>query len=183
MPQTWAIPKVDFCQGKHQGYSRGHHRRDIPILLTTATFPPQVLVDTGNHLHISSEQSFFLNLGNHRANIAPSIINMNNSKDYWAIHKILPDLNMITTADNFEKTIIFTNTINSTQIICWDLRKYYGRWWHHCVDFLCANWSPRAKQRVMKIFQKGKIKILIATEAAGMVCDTGHQLLHSWQWD
>ena len=59
---------------------------------------------------------------------------MDNSKDYQEIHKILPDLNMMTTEDNFEKTIIFTNTINSTQIICWDLRKlgyFTGIPWVH----------------------------------------------------
>ena len=132
----------------------------IPILLTTATFPPRALADTCNRLHISPEQSFFLNLGNHRANIAPSIIDMDNSKDYRAIHKILPDPNTITTADNFEKTIIFTNTINSTQIICRDLRKRYGRQWHHYIDFLHANRSPRAKRRVMKLFRKDRKSVV-----------------------
>jgi bloom syndrome protein len=169
----------------------------IPILLTSATFPPRALADTCDRLHISPEKSFFLNLGNHRANIAPSVIHMDSSKDYEAIHKILPDPNKITTADDFEKTIIFTNTVNSTQVICRDLWKRYGRQWHHYIDFLHANRTAKAKQRVMKLFRKGKIKILVATEAAGMVCEhliphftaelipklgcrhTGHQVNHS----
>jgi superfamily II DNA helicase RecQ len=87
----------------------------IPILLTSATFPPKALADTCERLHISPEMSFFLNLGNHHANIAPSVIHMENSKDYDEIHKILPGPHKIITGDNFKKTIIFTNAVNSTQ--------------------------------------------------------------------
>jgi bloom syndrome protein len=94
---------------------------------------------------------------------------MDSAKDYEAIHKFLPDPNKITTAEDFEKTIIFTNAVNLTQVLCRDLRKRYGRQWHHYIDFLHANRTAKAKRRVMKQFRKGKIKILIATEAAGMV--------------
>ena len=43
---------------------------------------------------------------------------MDGSKDYKAVYDILPDPNSITAAEEFQKTIIFTNLVNTTQVLC-----------------------------------------------------------------
>ena len=73
----------------------------IPILLTSATFPPCALADTCDWLHVSLDKAFFLNLGNHHANIAPSIVHMESSRDHKAIHKILPNPDEIMTVEDY----------------------------------------------------------------------------------
>ena len=142
---------------------------DIPVLLTSATLPPAALADCFSCMNVDVKDSFTLNLGNHRPNITMSVLHMDGSKDYKAIYDVLPDPNSITAAKDFQKTIIFTNSVNATQVLCQDLRQRYGSTFCHHIDFLHAHRTAKAKQHVMKLFRKGVIKILIATEAAGMV--------------
>jgi bloom syndrome protein len=142
---------------------------DIPILLTSATLPPAALSECCARMKVDLHDSFFLNLGNHRPNIATSVLRMDSSKDYKAIYDVLPDPNSISSGDDIPKAIIFTNTVNATQVLCHDVRQHYGPKFRHHIDFLHAHRTTKAKRRVMKLFRKGVIKILIATEAAGMV--------------
>lgn len=139
---------------------------DVPILATSATLPPPALSDVCSKLNIDITKSFFLNLGNDRPNITTSVLKMKSSTDYDAIFDLLPQT---TTCDELPKTIIFANSVNETQVICRELRRRYPSDMYACFDYLHAHRTPKAKRRVMAKFRKGKIKILIATEAAGMV--------------
>ena len=142
---------------------------NIPILLTSATLPPAALSECCARMKVELHDSFFLNLGNHRPNIITTVIHMDGSKDYKAIRDVLPNPNSVTSKDDLRKTIIFTNSVNLTQVLCRDVRRYYGTNFRIHIDFLHAHRTAKAKRRVMKLFRKGVIKILIATEAAGMV--------------
>ena len=91
---------------------------DIPILLTSATLPPAALADCCSRMNVDVKDSFLLNLGNHCPNITTSVLHMNGLKDYKAVYGILPDPNSITSLADFRKTVIFTNSVNGTQILC-----------------------------------------------------------------
>jgi bloom syndrome protein len=154
---------------------------EIPILLTSATLPPAALSECCARMNVELRDSFFLNLGNHRPNIATTVLRMDGSKDYKAIYDVLPDPNSVSAKEDFKKTIIFTNSVNATQILCRDVRRHYGPNFRRHIDFLHAHRTAKAKRRVMKLFRQGVIKLLIATEAAGMVrFHTGihSQLIH-----
>jgi len=79
---------------------------------------------------------------------------MDSSKDFSAIHELLPDPNKITTPNDLPHTMIFTNSVNDTQTICRDLRRCYGPQFHRHIDFLHAHCTRKAKRCVMKHFQK-----------------------------
>ncbi|KIL55563.1 hypothetical protein M378DRAFT_134069 [Amanita muscaria Koide BX008] len=144
---------------------------NIPVLLTSATLPPAALSECCARMNVVLVDSFFLNLGNHRQNIVTTVLHMDGSNDYKAIYDILPDPNAISSGEDLPKTIIFTNSVNATQHLCRDLRQHYGYFFHPHIDFLHAHRTAKAKRRIMKLFRQGMIKLLIATEAAGMGAD------------
>ncbi|KAK6996301.1 hypothetical protein R3P38DRAFT_2473656, partial [Favolaschia claudopus] len=65
------------------------------------------------------------------------------------------------------KGIIFTNHVKKTQVLCRHIRRLYPNL-RGAIDFLHAHRTAKAKRRVMKQFRKGKIKLLVSTEAVGM---------------
>lgn len=142
---------------------------NVPILLTSATLPPQALSDVCTRMNIDLKKSFFINRGNRRLNIATSVIHIDGSKDYRAVQEQLPAPSKVTSPQSFQKTLIFTNSVNTTQFLCREIREHYGNNYNSSIDYLHANRTSKAKRRVMKLFRKGVIRVLIATEAAGMV--------------
>jgi superfamily II DNA helicase RecQ len=150
---------------------RAFLRPNTPVLLTSATMTPSVLIECCATMNVNLKDAFFLNLGNHRPNIITSVIHIDGSNDYKALHGILPDPTTISTpAANLPKTLIFTNAVNLTQVVSRDLRLHYGASFRQLISFLHAHRTAKAKYRVIKLFKEGTIRILVATEAAGMVC-------------
>ncbi|KAJ7260767.1 P-loop containing nucleoside triphosphate hydrolase protein [Mycena rebaudengoi] len=143
----------------------------IPFLATTATAGASALTDICKGLNMDLDDTYFLNLGNDRPNITPSIVQMKGSKDYDALNGQLPDPSTVHSPADLPKTITFTNAIKKTQVICRHLRRLYPNLPRNSIDFLHAHRSAKAKRRIMKQFRKGKIRILVATEAAGMGAD------------
>ncbi|KAK6993268.1 P-loop containing nucleoside triphosphate hydrolase protein [Favolaschia claudopus] len=94
---------------------------------------------------------------------------MNGGKDYSAVSNHLPDPKDVQSLDDLPQGIIFTNHVK-TQVLCRHLRRRYPHL-RGAIDLLHAHRTAKAKRRVMKQFRKGKIKLLVATEAAGMGAD------------
>ncbi|KAK7008277.1 bloom syndrome [Favolaschia claudopus] len=140
-----------------------------PILATSATLNPSALAEVCSGLDLDLNSSFFLNLGNDRPNITPFVYLMNGGKDYSAVDTHLPDPNDVKSRDDLPKGLIFTNHVKKTQILCRHIRRRYPHL-RGAIDFIHAHRSAKAKRRVMNQFRKGKIKLLISTEATGMVC-------------
>ena len=140
-----------------------------PVLAVSATMDPKTLHDVCARLVIDLETSFFLNLGNHRHNIIMSVVQMESAVDYDALHAYLPSPSSAITATDFPKTIIFTNSIMKTQIICRHLRRLYSHSLFRVFSYFHALRSPRTKEYIMSQFCHNDIRVLIATEAAGMV--------------
>ena len=141
----------------------------IPILGTSATAPPAVLQDVRASLLIDPETSFFLNLGNDRPNISFEVHQLNSSTDFDALRPYLTRVSNPSSPDGIIKSIVFMNSVISTQLGTQKIRSWLPH--HLCkhIAYLHALRTPHARKRVMKWFRKGKIKILVATEAAGMV--------------
>ncbi|KAK7059556.1 bloom syndrome [Favolaschia claudopus] len=143
----------------------------VPVLATSATLNPQALDEVCTGLNIDREESFFVNLGNDRPNITPRIVQMNSSKDYQAAEDQFPEPASVKSVDDLPKSIVFTDAVKKTQVLCRRIRRRYSHLPKGAIDFLHAHRTAKAKRRIMKQFRKGKIKILIATEAAGMGAD------------
>ncbi|KAJ6514068.1 P-loop containing nucleoside triphosphate hydrolase protein [Mycena vulgaris] len=150
-----------------------------PVLATSATLNPEALRDICSNLNVDPDESFYLNLGNDRPNITPSIVLMNSAKDYDALDTVLPP-----TQPQFNPSPTHRNP-SSSPTPSKRLRSFAATFADSTVatkcsargrsgpafDFLHAHRTAKAKRRVMKQFRKGKIKFLVATEAAGMEAD------------
>ena len=142
----------------------------IPIFATSATLPPAALCEVCGSLAIVINESFFLNLGNDRPNITFYTHEINSSTDYNALRPYLSRCSTPSTAQDLVKSIIFTNSVNGTQLITKNVRLWLPKHLQKYVGYLHANRTPEVKRKVMKNFRRGKLLVLIATEAAGMVC-------------
>ncbi|KAI6140735.1 P-loop containing nucleoside triphosphate hydrolase protein, partial [Pisolithus tinctorius] len=139
---------------------------NIPILATSATLAPAALKEVQHKLQMDPINTFFLNLGNDWPNITPSVIKMRNSSDYAAL---LPLIGQdIQTGPNLPKTIIFTNSIQKTLEIHRFLGEHLPPTCGPYLDIFHALRSTASKREALKYFRKGKTRVLIATEAAGM---------------
>ncbi len=108
----------------------------IPMLLTSATLPPETITDLQKRFEMDPKETFRLNLGNRRPNIHKSVRFMDSAKDFKALHKLLPDPRKVKTSKDLEKTLIFTNDVLTTHKICRHLRQRYGRIFNRQIDYL-----------------------------------------------
>lgn len=138
-----------------------------PVLAASVTLNPQALDDVYKKLVIDKHACFHLNLGNDRPNISTSVHRMKGSNDLPALKDHL-NLSAGTPAE-IPKTLIFMNSVKLTQHGCRFIREQYPSHWHQYIDYIHAYRSRRDKRKVMRKFREGKIRILVATEAAGMV--------------
>ncbi|KAJ6601732.1 P-loop containing nucleoside triphosphate hydrolase protein [Mycena vulgaris] len=142
-----------------------------PVHAFSATLAPDALAEVCASLSINLGKAFFLNLGNDRPNITPSVVQMKSEADLDALNDHLPDPTTINSPADFPKMTIFTNSVKKTHKICQHVRKFYGSRFDENIAFLHAHRTRRAKRTVMRKFRQGKIRILVATEAAGMGAD------------
>ncbi|KAF8168911.1 P-loop containing nucleoside triphosphate hydrolase protein [Pholiota molesta] len=143
----------------------------IPVLATTATATLQTLRDIRLSLGIDAATSFFLNLGNDRPNISYHVHRMNSAIDYEALRPHITREANVSRQDDIPKQIIFVNAVLMSQILTRTIRSWFPSSLHNSIAYLHSHRSKRAKHQIMEAFRKGKVRILIATEAAGMGAD------------
>ncbi|CAA7271578.1 unnamed protein product [Cyclocybe aegerita] len=153
------------------GKLRAFFPPNIPILATSATLPQAALQEVRSQLGIDAADSFFLNLGNDRPNIEFSVHKMNSSTDFKALKPLLTRKPNPSTPDDFHKSIVFIDSVQSSHQVLREVRSWYPRHLRKHIDFLHAHRSPKAKRRAMRRFRNGRTRILITTEAAGMGAD------------
>ncbi len=140
---------------------------DVPILATSATMTPQVLAEIQVLLKFSADRLYFLNLGNDRPNITPIVCLMRGSaKDLEALEFLLDEAK---SGEELESTLVYVNTRKLALRSYLYLKAKLPVHLHDQIDFIHGHRSKRAKALVMQRFREGKIKILCATEVAGMV--------------
>lgn len=71
--------------------------------------------------------------------------------------------------EDLMRTIIYVNTRELAQQACKHLQDQLPDDQKHKIDFVHALRTERAKAKAMDDFRSGKIRMLIATEVAGMV--------------
>ncbi|KAF6746517.1 P-loop containing nucleoside triphosphate hydrolase protein, partial [Ephemerocybe angulata] len=144
----------------------------IPILATSATLPPTVLHDIRVQLRIHPESVHIVNLGNDRFNITTSTRIISSSHDFSLIMSLLTKHGLPPTClEDFIKTCLFVNEVFTAIKLCQFIRQHVPKGLHGHIDFMFALRTPSTKQRVMQEFEEGKVRILVATEAAGMGAD------------
>jgi superfamily II DNA helicase RecQ len=124
----------------------------IPILGTSATVPLPALQEVHASLLIDPETSFFLNLGNDHPNLSFEAHQLNSASDFNILRPYLTQgLNPSSPANIF-KSIVFTNSIISTQLSTQKICAWLPC--HLCkqVAYLHALRTPCTCKHVMKQF-------------------------------
>lgn len=153
------------------GTLRAFVPRSVPFLAVSATLPPLVLAQVRRVLHINPIDAFHVNLGTDRPNIAWFVHHMNAGKSDLAALDFIRRADLsVDEITELVQTMVFFDDIG----VALDALKYIrARLPPHLRDQIAVYHSRRSaksKRRVMKEFKEGKIKILLTTEAAGMVC-------------
>jgi superfamily II DNA helicase RecQ len=141
-----------------------------PIFATSATLTPMMINSLSEILCFNRSNSFVLNIGNDRPNITSVVCKMaGGESDFQALDFLLDEVNE---GKDLICTIVFFNTREITRRAGEYIRSklppessYQGQ-----IFSIWATKSSDAKRRIMNRFRSGKIKILFATEVAGMVC-------------
>ncbi|KAJ8518979.1 hypothetical protein ONZ45_g4049 [Pleurotus djamor] len=144
----------------------------VPFLVTSATLPNQVLSEVMRVMHIQHEDAYHVNLGTDRHNIAWFLRQMDNAtNDYASLSFLFPENPSRRKAKAIPPTFVFLDDINlGMEVIKW-LRDRIGEQNRDRIHFYHSRRSARGKKRMLKRFRRGKIRVLLTTEAAGMGCD------------
>lgn len=140
----------------------------IPVMLSSATFSPATLEDCEKSVLIRPEHAFYVNLGNDRKNIKVEVRTLKNATDFEALDDVF-NFASIHMPSDIPKTLVFANTRAIVQQLWRYIRLRLDPHLHYTVDFMHGLRSKRGKRQTMNRFVTSEVRILIATEAVGMV--------------
>lgn len=138
--------------------------REVPVLATSATMPPDTLENVRSTLGITVEKSFHLNLGNDRCNIVPLVWPMEGGTSNLSALDFI-----VRGRDQPLRTIVYFNNKCLAMRACSYLEKQLPPSQAHTIGVLHACRGPCAKREVMEHFRSGELLVLCATEVVGMV--------------
>ncbi len=125
--------------------------------------------DLTDTLSFTRSNSFILNVGNDRSNITPLVIRMTGGEsDYAALDFLLDE---VQEGKDLVRTMVFCNTRDTARRACQYIKSKLPEDSPY-RDQICSMWATKsttAKRKIMRRFRDGRIKILFATEVAGMV--------------
>ncbi|KAF6752010.1 P-loop containing nucleoside triphosphate hydrolase protein [Ephemerocybe angulata] len=151
---------------------RSYISTGIPFLATSATLPPVALNDIRIQLRIHPDSLYFVHLGNNRHNITMKTSTITSSHDYDAVMPLLTkNGEPPTVVDDFIKTCLFVNEVYAALDLCRFIKRRVPASLHSYIDSMFALRTTSAKRRIMKEFKEGSVRVLVATEAAGMGAD------------
>ena len=141
-----------------------------PLFFCTATLTPDMLHRLQLKLGFDRQRKFILNLGNERHNITPIVCRLKGPKDFEALDFLLNEP-LALPPQPLIPTLVYA-----------EIRQTVRAAWHYLVkklppsshyrsqvEFLYSSRSDTVKALVLSSLLRGHIKVLISTEAAGMV--------------
>ncbi|KAJ3964339.1 P-loop containing nucleoside triphosphate hydrolase protein [Lentinula raphanica] len=144
----------------------------VPFLATSATMQPTVLSEVCKVLHINPIDSFHINVGTDRPNIAWFVHRMKAAKsDLEALNFVLKKDRASNEITELIQTMVFFDDINVSLEALKHLRTHLPPDLRGQIAVYHSRRSSNSKRRVLEEFRSGKLKILLTTEAAGMGCD------------
>lgn len=141
----------------------------IPVLAASATLPPVVLAQVQKTLHMDSKSMFYVNRGTDRPNITWFVRRMKAAKsDLESLSFLLP-LDESGSLLPLKQTLVFFDNIRvSLDAFNWFQEQLPIQMRDEVATYNSRR-SAGSKRIVLKDFREGRVKILLTTEAAGMV--------------
>ncbi|KAJ2990544.1 hypothetical protein NUW54_g8438 [Trametes sanguinea] len=160
------------------GIVRAFLPRGTPIVALSATLTSRVRRDVISKLHFPKKGDSFLNVGNDRPNISIVVRACEHPMNSYAdLNFIIPE--HCTTAASIPKTYVYADNIHLGTEIVGHLTSLIASQSDippedipGLVRPFNAVMSSSYRTAAMKAFQEGDVRILVCTDAAGMVCFT-----------
>jgi len=147
--------------------------QEVPIVCCTATATTSTFNIIWKTLGYGNRPFWGLDVGSDRPNlfyITQPIINTANP--LLDILFILPQaLNDTTLLDAIAKCLLYFDSENACRLAVQFIRKCLPAHLRSCVQAFSSNMSEAAKKRCWELFKSGEIRIICATDAAGMGCN------------
>lgn len=153
------------------GALRARFPSNVPFLIASATLPDHVIDDIRGKLGISKDATTIA-ISNDRPNVSLSCRQMRHSEEsHGDLRFLIPP--GASKADDIDITLVYCNTRTTCEDICDNLR----RWAVHesiedpevWIAFYHAKVGAKRKRELEEKLRNGTIRILICTDAVGMV--------------
>ena len=155
---------------KSVGKIRARAPSGIPVAAVSATFRPNVKMDVLGTLGFAEDDYLDLNIGNERTNVFVGVRGMKHSAEsLWDLSGLFSS--EATEPSDIPKTMIYIDDVIAltkavAHINCWlhpSLRRL------GLIKPVNAWMPPSYRSQAMEEFKAGTVRIIICTEAAGMV--------------
>jgi len=152
------------------GALRAKLPKHVAIGLASATIPDHILDDIRAKVSLSKTPCT-VSMSNERPNIALSCRKMRHSAESKGDLRFLIPRNA-SSADDIETTLIYCNERSTTEDVCDTLRDFAedSGLPRDCIAFYHAKVGTKRKRELEELLQEGKVRILVCTDAVGMVC-------------
>lgn len=160
------------------GIVRAFLPRGTPVIAMTATLTARVRRDIQSKLHFPKGGSRFINVGNDRPNVSIVVRAcqhpLNSFRD---LDFVLPT--SISAPEDIPKTWIYIDNINDGNRVIDHLREVLRERNQlladrdessHLIRPFNATMSLEYRREAMEAFRRGSLRIMVCTDAAGMVC-------------
>lgn len=144
--------------------------RDTPVVALSASLTRRVTHDIMEKLQIFRSNCVYKNLGNDRPNVSLVVRAIHNTQQSFTdLDFVIPP--GVTSADQIPKTWIYCDNINAGLEIIDHLRTLLPSELQGVVRPYNAVMSTEYRGEAMKQFREGGVRVLVCTDAAGMVRD------------
>lgn len=152
------------------GIVRAFLPRNTPIIAVTATLTPLVHQDLLSKLQFDRSGHLFINIGNDRPNVSQVVRAMEHpANSFRDLDFLVPT--SISSPMNILKGFLYSDDIKAGAATVDYLNERVDPKYRHLglIRPFNATMSKLYRKQVMKLFQEGKVRILVCTDAAGMV--------------
>lgn len=141
--------------------------RNTPMIAISATLTTRVAADVRKRLQFKNDY-LFLNVGNDRTNVSLVVRSIHNKQDeYTDLRFVVPE--NVTDRESIPKTWIYVDNIPVGNEIVSYIEKLLPPELRDAVRPYNALLDPVTRSEAMRLFREGYIRILVCTDAAGMV--------------
>lgn len=153
------------------GIVRAFLPRSTPMIAVTATLTPRVHRDVLQKLEYNPDDYIFINIGNDRPNVAQVVRAMEHPMNsFHDIDFVIPE--SITSPTDIPKAFVYVDDITVGGELTDHLNgrvdekfRYLG-----LVRPYNAAMSKAYRRTALRLFKAGVVRVLVRTDAAGMVC-------------
>ncbi len=143
--------------------------RSTPVVAVSASLTPRVADDVQKSLQFRPNH-LFVNIGNNRSNVSLVVRSIHNKADtYTDLEFVIPS--GITSRKDIKKTWFYLDNIREGADVVDYLRERLPPDLQDAIRPYNATLHHKYRKETMQLFRDGHVRVLVCTDAAGMVSE------------